>query len=111
MASFFPEYLYTGDLFFVVETAVVDFITLYLLVETRLFFLKTTFLPLALMTSTFEILGLTLGALPLNTRDFFESLALAICPLLKAARWTPEDDNWLFLMMVVERALKGMPRR
>lgn len=99
---FFPEYLYTGDLFFVVEIPVVVFITLYLLAETRLFSLKTTFLPLALMTSTFEILGLTLGALPLNTRDFLERAVVS--PFLKATRWTPEDDNWLFLMMVVERA-------
>ena len=102
MASFFPEYLYTGDLSFVLEIPVVVFITLYLLVETRPFFLYTTFLPLALMTSTFETTGLILGALPLNTRDFFESAAVS--PFLKATRWTPEDDNWLFLMIVVERA-------
>jgi hypothetical protein len=61
------------------------------------------------MTSTFENVGLTLGALPLNTRDFLESAAVS--PFLKAILWTPEDDNWLFLMMVVERALKGMPCR
>jgi hypothetical protein len=40
--------------------------------------------------------------LPLNTRDFFDTFAAS--PLVKATRWTPEDDNWLFLMMVVERA-------
>ncbi len=98
----FPEYVYTGDSFFVVEIPVVDFITLYLLAETRLFSLYTTLLPLALMTSTFENVGLSLGALPLNTRDFFESFPVSV--LVKATRWTPGDDNWLFLMMVVDRA-------
>jgi len=68
-----------------------------------------TFLPLALMTSTFEAIGLSWGALPLNTRDFFDSFTAS--PFVKATRWTPEDDNWLFLMMVVERALKGIPCR
>jgi hypothetical protein len=54
------------------------------------------------MTSTFETTGLMVGALPLNTMDFCEIFPTA--PFPKATRWIPEDANWFFLMMVVERA-------